>query len=82
MMTFKDMTFCSSDCILTTCRRYFSEQKQHDADKWWGPDKGEAPVAFSDFSDTCLDYKKETTDEPITSESTNSLNNKQELVLK
>lgn len=55
MLCFKDMTFCASDCRNTACVRNWTPLKQQGARKWWGSD--DAPVAFSDFSKTCEDYK-------------------------
>jgi hypothetical protein len=55
MICYKDMTFCKSDCINTNCFRNWTEEKSKDAKKWWGSDN--APVAFSDFSKDCKDYK-------------------------
>ncbi len=52
---YKDMTFCSSDCVNNNCRRHWTPEKRKDAQKWWGTPH--APVAFSDFSKTCPDYK-------------------------
>lgn len=57
MICYKDMTFCSSDCINTICHRNFTEEEAIKSVKWWGsPD---APVAFSDFSKDCEYYKPE-----------------------
>lgn len=56
MICYKDMTFCSSDCVNTDCRRNFTDQVQEDAKKWWGDIEGEPPIAFSDFSQSCEQY--------------------------
>lgn len=56
MICYKDMTFCSSDCTMTSCHSYWDETKNAAAQKWWG--KPGAPVAFSDFSDCCAGYTK------------------------
>jgi hypothetical protein len=56
MLCFRDMTFCGSDCANTECRRHFGEEEKDAAHIWWGSDG--APVAFSDFSDTCPGYRK------------------------
>lgn len=57
-MCYKDKTFCSSDCINSDCYRYFSEEDRKGAEKWanWLGIE-EAPIAWSDFSDTCPLYK-------------------------
>lgn len=56
MISYKDMTFCSSDCTNKSCYRFFSDYHKENSVEWWGSD--EAPVAFSDFSGTCKEYKK------------------------
>lgn len=48
------MTFCSSDCTNKDCLRHFGPEDREAAEEWWG--KPDAPVAFSDFSDTCPQY--------------------------
>tara|TARA_R100000687_G_C6382291_1_gene133220 strand:- start:394 stop:573 length:180 start_codon:yes stop_codon:yes gene_type:complete len=58
MICFRDMTFCWSNCTNTACHRYFGEEEQKAAEDWWEPLEGEPPVAFSDFSSTCPDYKE------------------------
>lgn len=55
MICYKDMTFCSAACATITCRRNWNAERQAAADAWWG--KPGAPVAFSDFSDTCQDFQ-------------------------
>ena len=55
MMCYKDMTFCWSDCTNTSCHRYFGATQEKEADMWWGGPN--APVALSDFSGSCPDYK-------------------------
>lgn len=54
MLCFKDKTFCSSDCINKNCHRNFTEEEKNLSILWGGPD---APVAFSDYSENCSDYK-------------------------
>jgi hypothetical protein len=54
-MCFRDMTFCSAACLTTDCHRNFTEDQKAAAERWWG-DPG-APVAFSDFSEKCADYR-------------------------
>ena len=55
MMGFRDMTFCSSNCVQNKCSRHYGPDDEKAARKWWGP-KGEPPIAMSDFSTTCPDY--------------------------
>lgn len=55
MICYKDKTFCASDCVNTECHRNWTQEKQDAAIAWWGSDK--PPVAFSDLSKTCPDYK-------------------------
>jgi len=55
MMCFKDMTFCHSNCIRSDCKRHWTQDKADEAEKWWGSPN--PPVAFSDFSPTCGDYR-------------------------
>ena len=56
MMCFRDMTFCVATCSNTTCPRMLTERVQQDASVWW---EGEgAPIAVSDFSETCEDFKE------------------------
>lgn len=66
MMCFKDRTFCSSDCIRKDCFRYFGEEQRKGARAWWSHDPDNAPVAFSDFSKRCEDYKNEMDDKKET----------------
>lgn len=56
MICYRDMTFCASDCTNTACHRHFGPEQQKGARSWWSHDPENAPVAFSDFSDTCPDY--------------------------
>lgn len=55
-LCWKDRTFCSSDCVRKDCFRYFGPEQKEQAEKWWGDSN--APVAFSDFTDTCGLYQK------------------------
>lgn len=54
MICYKDMTFCASDCTLSSCFRHWDADKSAAAQKWWG--KPDAPVAFFDFSNDCPSY--------------------------
>ena len=56
MMCFMDMTFCTAKCVNKECTRKLTDKVMDDAKKWWG--KEGAPIAISDFSDTCLDYEE------------------------
>lgn len=56
MLCYKDKTFCGSNCMNTYCYRYFSEHDKLAARCWWSHDPDNAPIAFSDFSDTCKGY--------------------------
>lgn len=62
MLCFRDMTFCGSDCVNTICRRHFGDDDKAAASQWWREvfkqtDDG-PPIAFSDFSGDCPDYRK------------------------
>jgi hypothetical protein len=54
MMCYRDMTFCSASCANYKCERQFTLEVQEKAIKWWGNER--APIALSDFSDTCEVY--------------------------
>ena len=58
MLCYKDMTFCSSDCVNKSCLRYFSDFHKENSRKWWSHDPDNVPVAFSDFSGYCDDYEQ------------------------
>ena len=58
MMCYKDKTFCDSDCTRKECWRFFGDGEREGARKWWDHDPDNAPIAFSDFSDTCKWYIK------------------------
>ena len=51
------MTFCSSDFINVYCHRHWTDELQQAAGRWWTHDPNNAPVAFSDFSKNCDQYK-------------------------
>lgn len=57
MICFKDKTFCSAMCRNYSCHRHFTDELHMQARDWWDHDPDNVPVAFSDFSDTCPDYK-------------------------
>ena len=54
MVCFRDMTFCSSDCINEACHRHYGDKISKAARVWWGKD--DAPIAMSDYSGDCDDY--------------------------
>lgn len=61
MLCYRDMTFCAdvdtfeSKCLNTTCPRNLTQEVKDAAEKWWG--KPRAPIAYTDFSDTCTHYQ-------------------------
>lgn len=57
MISYKDMTFCLSDCINPVCERKLTDAVIKQAEAWWGT--GNAPIAVTDYSDICQDYKGE-----------------------
>jgi len=54
MISYKDRTFCDSDCTNVKCFRNFSDDERRGARMWWGGD--DAPIAMADFSKKCEDY--------------------------
>jgi len=57
-MSYRDMTFCASDCINTDCARHFGEAEREGSRLWWNHDPDNAPIAVADFSNVCEHYKK------------------------
>lgn len=57
MMCYKDQTFCHSDCTQTECFRCFTPEVEQAANEWWADMEGGPPIALTDFSPTCPDYK-------------------------
>lgn len=55
MLCYKDMTFCSANCH-TICPIKLTPQVEEAAAKWWG--SSDAPIAVSNYSDTCQEYKE------------------------
>lgn len=55
MLCYKDMTFCIANCR-TICPIKLTPQVEEAAAKWWG--SSDAPIAVSDYSDTCQEYKE------------------------
>jgi len=60
MLCYKDMTFCSSDCINTDCYRNFTPD---DRNKVIALD---LPVAWADYSKDCPDYTPPTAEKETT----------------
>ncbi len=57
MICFRDMTFCSAKCKNAECDRQFDAKQKAAAEKWWEGCDGSPPVAFTDFSPKCEEYK-------------------------
>lgn len=55
MFCYRDMTFCIANCS-TACDTKLTPQVEEAAAKWWG--SSDAPIAVSDYSDTCSHYKE------------------------
>ena len=55
MLCYRDMTFCSANCA-TICPIKLTPQVEEAAAKWWG--SSDVPIAVSDYSDTCQEYKE------------------------
>lgn len=51
MICYRDMTFCDSDCSNLICPRFLSEEVKE------GAKVMELPIALSDFSLDCEDYR-------------------------
>lgn len=56
MMSYKDRTFCDSDCVNKSCYRYLGEYQREGARQWWSHDPDNAPIAWADFSGHCEEY--------------------------
>lgn len=62
-MCYRDMTFCTNEkCAkfgygIGKCGRSLTPTVQKAADDWWGKGEGEAPIAISDFRNTCYVVK-------------------------
>lgn len=57
MISYKDQTWCASDCANTACFRNFTPDERARAIRWWGGE--DFPMAQADFRATCDDYLKE-----------------------
>lgn len=62
MICYKDMTFCRATCATKECSRMMTDEVRSGARAWWGHDPDNAPIATSDFSDTCEYYRYEVTE--------------------
>lgn len=60
MLCFKDQTFCSARCANFDCFRNFTDEVHQQSRQWWAHDPDNAPIAFSDFSDKCSEYRPKT----------------------
>ena len=56
MLCFRDRTFCSANCDTSPCDRKLTKEVVNAASRWWG--KEGAPIAKSDFSRNCEEYKE------------------------
>lgn len=54
MLSYRDKIFCSSDCTNRACHRYFTLDDKNRAAQ------SDLPVAWSDYSTKCIDYKPPT----------------------
>lgn len=56
MITFRDMTFCTSDvCTTPWCARRLTPDVYSEARKWW--DDRDPPIAQKDFTASCKEYR-------------------------
>jgi hypothetical protein len=55
MLCYKDRTFCSSDCTNRDCYRHLTPDDKNKAAEM------DLLISWSDFSDTCPDYKEPST---------------------
>lgn len=55
-MCYKDMTFCAAKCATVKCIRNLTPKVEEGARLWWSHDPDNAPIALSDFSETCGEY--------------------------
>lgn len=60
MICFKDETFCVAPCSVNDCTKKLTKEVTEAADRWWAGCSGSAPIAMSDYSDTCEHFIKET----------------------
>ena len=63
MISYKDRSFCSAECGVMNCPIKLTQQVYDAAEMWWTGgakpfgDKYTAPIAISDFSKECKDFK-------------------------
>ena len=57
MISYKDRTFCMSDCVNKDCDRFYSKEVVEGARAWWSHDPDNAPIAVTDFSKRCGEYE-------------------------
>lgn len=55
MTGFRDMTFCTSPCANTDCKRMLTDLIREEAWAWWGGDG--APIAVARFEGWCGEHK-------------------------
>ena len=53
MFCYRDRSYCQSDCTNQTCFRFISEAVVE------GSERTGLPLAVSDFSENCKEYKQE-----------------------
>lgn len=56
MIYYKDMVFCIAPCS-AECDIKFTPEVHKNAKEWWGKASGDVPIAISDYSDTCFEFK-------------------------
>lgn len=56
MICYRDQTYCVANCSHAGCTRLLTPEVKEAATKWWG--SSDAPIAVSDYSDTCPYYKE------------------------
>lgn len=60
-MGYKDMTFCKSDCINSSCPRFISQKVEQESLTWTKTFDTHATgglLAVSDYSSDCSEYTK------------------------
>jgi hypothetical protein len=58
-ITYKDRTFCKSDCLNDTCYKFLSREVVEESEEQ------RLPLATSDYSDFCISYHAYSKDEEI-----------------
>lgn len=54
MTRFRDITYCSSDCMNRDCEKNYSPEKAAAAEAMWGKNP---PIDFADLKTGCADYR-------------------------